>query len=348
MAPKTVPVILLGLGHVNRGWLQILKTHAQAIATDPGIRFSIVAVADSSGIASHHDGYDPDELIALKKNKRSVRELKGFLPGVPSSEIARHAQASLMIESSPGNIHTGQPGLDAARLALQKGMDVVFANKAPLIFAYDELHALASNNGRKIKFSATVCGGLPVVNVIQRDLRLARIQSVRGIFNATTNFILRELENGGDMDAAVKEAQRIGAAEADPSHDIDGHDSANKLFIVMKAAGLFKGSINDIQVSGIRNLRADQLSLSTNEGKKLKLVAEAVIDPEGNWRLTVGPKEVEATSFLGTCDGWEMGIEIESDLYEKVYLKNYEAEPTGTSAAVMRDVLHTVTIDNDW
>lgn len=175
--------------------------------------------------------------------------------------------------------------------------------------------------------------------MIQRDLRLARILSVRGIFNATTNFILRELEKGGDMDAAVKEAQRIGAAEADPSHDIDGHDSANKLFIVMKAAGLFKGSIHDIHVSGIRDVCAEQLSNARQAGKKIKLIAEATPDAQGGWHLSVLPREVDTTSFLGTCDGWEMGIEIASDLYEKVYLKNYEAEPTGTSAAVMRDVL---------
>ncbi len=339
MAPKIVPVILFGLGHVNRGWLEIWKAHAPHIAADPGIRFKIVAVADSSGVAVSNDGYDADELIKLKKDKGSVRTLNGFLPGVPSSEIVNHVQASVMIESSPGNLIDGQPGLNAARLALQKGMHVVFANKAPLIFAYDELHSLSSSNRRQIRFSATVCGGLPVVNVIQRDLRLARILSVRGIFNATTNFILRELEKGGDMDAAVKEAQRIGAAEADPSHDIDGHDSANKLFIVMKAAGLFKGSIHDIHVSGIRDVCAEQLSNARQAGKKIKLIAEATPDAQGGWHLSVLPREVDTTSFLGTCDGWEMGIEIASDLYEKVYLKNYEAEPTGTSAAVMRDVL---------
>ncbi len=220
-------------------------------------------------------------------------------------------------------------------------MSVVFANKTPLVFAFDELSALCKKHGGKMAYSATVCGGLPVVNVLQRDLKLARVRRIRGIFNATSNFVLCQLENGGTLDKAIAEAQRLGAAEADPSHDLHGSDTANKLFIIMKSFTQFTGSIGNIRTQGIQHITSGDLATAQARGNIIKLVAEAL--PEGDqWKLSVAPAELPRTSFLGSCEGWEMGFEIETDLYEKICMKNYEADPVGTSAAVMRDCLDVI------
>ncbi|MEY4931471.1 MAG: homoserine dehydrogenase [Bacteroidota bacterium] len=295
-------------------------------------------MADSSGVAIRDDGFDYQELINLKNGKRKVRSLNGFDDRVHPTNLTERIQSDLLIESSPGNLVDGNPGLSASRKALEKGWSVVFANKAPLIFAFDELHQLSKQFGGGIAYSATVCGGLPVINVLQRDLRMASLIRLQGIFNATTNYILQELEKGGSMDEAIKEAQRLGAAEADPTHDTHGHDTANKLFIIMKSFTDFDGSIHDIEVEGIQHLHPDQLVAAKARGNKIKLVACA--DKLGSsWKLTVKPTEVAANSFLGTCDGWEMGIELQTDFYESISMKNYEADPVGTSAAVLRDAI---------
>ncbi len=333
-----IKTALLGLGNVNLGLLKILRDKRELLRSQYGVEFLITAVADSSGMAVSESGYRYEDLIALKSNKRKVRDLTGFLPDVPSDVLPLHANAELLIESSPVNLTDGNPGLSATKLALNKGWKVVLANKAPMVFAYDELHRLANEHHTRIAFSATVCGGLPVINVLRRDMAGASLRHFKGILNATTNHILKALETGGTMEEAIKEAQRVGAAEADPMHDVKGHDAANKLYIIMKSFTDFTGTIKDIETNGIQNITAEDLALARQRGNTIKLIASAI--PQGNtWKLSVKPTEVKANSFLGQCEGWEMGVEFESDLYESISMKIIEEDPLATSAAVLRDMI---------
>lgn len=335
---KVVRTVLMGLGTVNRGWLHVLLKRREEIRSLFQRDFTVVAVADSSGVAASPDGMDGEILLALKPAGRKVKDLDAFLPGRSVTDVVKEISADLVIESSPGNLVNGEPGVSVARAALSKGIHVVFANKAPLVFAFDEWMALCGTTGGRVAYSATVCGGLPVVNVLQRDLKLARVKRIRGIFNATSNFVLRELENGGTLESAIREAQRLGAAEADPTHDLNGHDTANKLYIIMKSFAGFNGTIQDIRTEGILSITAEELASARSKGGIIKLVAEAI--PAGSdWKLSVIPTILPRASFLGSCEGWEMGFEIETDLYERICMKNYEADPLGTSAAVMRDCL---------
>ncbi len=345
---KTVRLILAGLGNVNRGLLHILK-EKKHLLLESGISFKITAVSDSTGVAMNTAGFDLDELLILKSSGRKVIDLPEYTAALRTEDFAGTGIGDILIESTPANLIDGNPGLTAARNALHSGVSVVFANKTPLVFAFEELHALANSaaspyeepHGAKIAYSATVCGGLPVINVLKRDLRFAEVKSLRGIMNATSNFILNEISHGRNFDEAVREAQIIGAAEADPSYDVNGNDTANKLLIIMKTLGNFNGNINDIKISGIRDISEVDLKIASARGNTIKLIATA--KPAGrSWHLSVQPEEIPSDSFLGSCTGWEMGVEIETDLYEKIYLKNYEADPLGTSAAVLRDILELV------
>jgi homoserine dehydrogenase len=345
---KTVRLILAGLGNVNRGLLHILK-EKKHLLNQEGISFKVTAVADSTGVALHTAGFDFDELLALKSTGRKVIDLPEYTSALRTEDFAGTGIGDILIESTPANLIDGNPGLTAARNALHSGVSVVFANKTPLVFAFDELHALSRSasspyeapHGAKIAYSATVCGGLPVINVLKRDLRLVTVKSIRGIMNATSNFILNEISHGRNFEEAVREAQIIGAAEADPSYDVNGNDTANKLLIILKTLGNFKGSIQDIKINGIREVSEIDLKIAATRGNTIKLIATAVPAVNG-WELSVQPEEIPSSSFLGSCTGWEMGVEIETDLYEKIYLKNYEADPLGTSAAVLRDILDLV------
>ena len=342
---KKIKTALLGLGTVNVGLLKILIDKKDYLATVYALEYVITAVADSSGIAVRNDGFSMDELIKLKAAKSKVSDLHGYLPAINPELITDHAPVDLLIESSPVNLKTGSPGLQAAQHALSNGMNVVFANKAPLVLAFDELHAIAKNQNCRIAYSATVCGGLPVVNVLQRDLIGASLKKFKGILNATTNHILDVLEAGGSLEEGIREAQRVGAAEADPAHDISGHDTANKLFIIMKSFTHYSGSIDDIVIEGIDRITTHHISEARNRGNTLKLIAQA--EPDGTrWKLSVRPIEVNAASFLGLCKGWEMGIEFETDYYESISMKIFEEDPMATSAAVFRDAIHVSSNNN--
>jgi homoserine dehydrogenase len=246
----------------------------------------------------------------------------------------------LVLEASPVNLKTGEPGLSVARTSLQRGVPVVLANKGPLVMAFAELQALAKKNGAGIGYSATVCGALPVINIGQRDLVAADITSLAGIFNATTNFILAEMASGRSFADALGEAQRRGIAETDPTLDVEGWDTANKLVIIANSFLGVSVTLDDVAVKGIAEVTAEDLRAAREMGNTIKLVARAERNGGGGYGLSVRPTIVPLHSFLGQCDGWEMGIELQSDLYGLMFYKIWEREPLPTAAAMLRDAVN--------
>lgn len=339
---KTIDTFLIGLGNVNRNFLRILEMKATRLAQDYSIMFRIVAVADSSGVAISADGFDPATTRQFKEAGGRVRELPGYAEGFSPADVLATLRCDLVMEASPVNLTTGEPGLSATRTALRRGIAVVLANKAPLVLAYRELHDLAAATGAGLRFSATVCGALPVVNIGQRDLIAADVTRLRGIFNATTNFILAEMATGRSYTEALGEAQQRGIAETDPTLDVEGWDTANKLVIIANSVLGTNATLADVAVTGITHVTAAELMQEKGRGRTIKLLATA--ERAGNgYTLVVRPTVVSADSFLGQCRGWEMGIEIESDLYGHMFHKIWEREPLPTAAAMLRDAVNIFT-----
>ena len=313
--------------------------------------------------------------------------------------------------------------------ALMKKKSVVLANKSPLVMAWNRLQHLVkianiinsnvnnNNNGNgssdgsrtpcMMLYSATVCGGLPVVNVLGRDLlpSLANVDKIEGIFNSTSNYILTQLHNqagggscrgggaGGNsgsgqdvFENALKEAQRRGIAETDPSLDIDGWDTAYKLYIILKRLGMNEINIKDIKVTGLRDdplvgknsSLFEEICKAKENGEKIKLVASARRrknkneknekdnlnrrgDHEVNdankfsfdnisdkWEFNVRLEKVDVlkNSFIANCDNTDMAIVLKSDLFDTWYFKSDEYGVTPTSAAVLRDIITIVDEQN--
>jgi homoserine dehydrogenase len=335
---KIIDAFLIGLGNVNRSFLRILEMKRTTLAQRYGLTFRVIAVADSSGVAVNSDGFAPAAVRHLKEASGRVRELPGFAAGLSPADVLETLQCNLVLEASPVDLKTGEPGLSVARMALRRGVAVVLANKAPLVLAYRELHDLAMASGAGLRFSATVCGALPVINIGQRDLIAAEVRRLRGIFNATTNFILAEMATGRSYADALREAQQRGIAETDPSLDVDGWDTANKLVIIANSVLGIDATLADVAVTGIGHVTAADLAQEAQRGKTIKLLAMADRTNDG-YSLVVEPTGVDADSFLGQCSGWEMGIEIESDLYGRMFHKIWEREPLPTAAAMLRDAV---------
>ena len=207
------------------------------------------------------------------------------------------------------------------------------------MLAFDELHKLAETNDAGLAFSATVCGALPVINIGRRDLIAADVQSLRGIFNSTSNFILEEMAGGRSFDDALAEAQRRGIAEADPTLDVEGWDTANKLIIIANSFLGVNIGLDDVHVEGINHVTPEDLEVADRAGQAIKLLATAEMSDDG-YEFSVRPTSVTRDEFMGSCDGWEMGVEIVSDLYGKMYHKIWEREPLPTAAAMLRDAVN--------
>lgn len=340
---REIRTALIGLGNVGCSLLRILDEKQARLQDQYGLAFRLVCVADSSGVAVNPDGYHIPTTISAKKSGVPVRRMAGYWPDMePGDVFAADLECDLLFDATPVNLETGQPGLGAVRMALREGVNVVLANKAPLVLAYPELKRLARQNGTKLAYSATVCGALPVVNVGQRDLIAADIESLRGIFNSTSNFILSEMAQGGSYEDALAEAQRRGLAETDPSLDVQGWDTANKLVIIANSFLGADATLDDVAVQGITELTADALQAARADGRVIKLVASAQRDGDG-YTLSVAPTALPEDGFLAHCDGWEMGIEIHSDLYGQMYFKDREGDPLPTAAAMLRDAVNLFT-----
>jgi homoserine dehydrogenase len=281
---------LIGIGNVGRRFLQIITQKRDTLRTRLGLELTLVAAADSSGAVLCEDGLDMAQVIALKISGQGAAAYPGLgVRGLSSLDALQRSRADLLVEVSPTSLRTGEPGLSNIIWALEHGLDVVTANKGPLVLGYRRLTALAAAQHRALLFSAAVAGGLPTVNIGRRDLIAAKILRVEGIFNSTTNYILMQMDEAElSFEEALAEAQRAGVAEADPSLDIDGWDAANKLVIVANSVLGMPATLQDVEVQGIRGLTRAELLRARQAGHAIKLLATA--EPVGDaYRLTVRP-----------------------------------------------------------
>ena len=187
------------MGHVGRRLLTLLIERDDILREKYDITFTVHCVVDSSGVAVSEDGFDLVRLVELKQNGLKLRELPEFDEGLTVAGALDRVTCDILLEASPLDLDTGDPGLSNCRAALERGLHLVSANKGPIVLAYEELQGLAAGADVGILYSATFCGGLPALNIIRRDMVCGKVLGFRGIFNSTTNFILEEMLNGVTM-----------------------------------------------------------------------------------------------------------------------------------------------------
>ncbi|MBA3533997.1 MAG: homoserine dehydrogenase [Ardenticatenales bacterium] len=337
---EQVDIFLHGVGHVGRLLLMLIERQAELLAARHGLRLRVVGAVDSRGGLFVPEGIAPSALLDAKRTQGSVAALPGGVEGLTAVDCLQQAQTPLtLLESTLVELETGGPGLLAMRAALQQGHSVVSANKGPLVLAFAELEALAAHHGGGLAYSATVCGGLPAVNMGRYDLAHATILQLEGVVNSTTNYILSEMEQGRDFAVALQKAQADGIAEADPTLDVSGWDAANKLIILANSVLRQSATATDVTVCGIEAITAAQLQEAAQAGTRIKLVASAKRDEGGHYRLSVEPRALPMTHPLATMQGHQMGLWVESDINGTIFLTIIEETPEPTAAAMLRDIV---------
>ena len=326
--------ILLGFGNVGRRCIELILRGVSP-------KMTIVGISDSKGGIFCDTGLDLAKLLEHKNLSGSVVK---FTQGTTLSssqelyDLSKQHNVDIVIDVSPVDLKTGGPALPILQDALSNGIHCVLANKAPLVLDYQNLSSLAKQNQASLSFSATVCGGLPVVNVGRRDLRGAQFQRISGIFNSTSNYVLAEMEQGKTVEQAISEAQEIGIAEADPSLDIDGYDTANKLVILTNAVMGHACTLEDVELIGVGNVTKKDIDAAKETGDTIRLVATTSRnESSGVVTMSVKPTKVSMTSFFGQCSNTSMCCRFETDIFETIELKTDEKGVYPTSAAVLRD-----------
>lgn len=341
---KTIRCLLTGLGNIGRTFLEILPAREALLREQYGVELKFVGVGDSSGTAISPDGLDIAAIVALKNERRGVANLPGAgRPGGNLLEMVETTDADLLLEATPTDIETGQPGLDLVRAAFRRGRNVVMASKGALVTAFDELAASSDWNGDRTKpalrFSGAVASALPTVNLGWRDLAGSEIKSIEAVLNGTTQVMLTMMREGQSYDEALAEAQRIGVAEPDPTLDVEGWDAANKLLILANAVLRQPTKLSEMSVTGITGVTLADIEAATASGGALILLCKAERGPDGRFALTVAPTAVPAEHPFSRLGRKESGIIYESDIYGRMVALNLGQGPTGTAAAMLRDTL---------
>jgi homoserine dehydrogenase len=261
------------------------------------------------GWVADANGLDPAALL----NRAWPEPPAGRAPS-DVREWLKQARADVLLEATSLDRRTGQPAIDHLKAALESGAHAISANKGPVVHAYAELRDLARAKGRKFLFESTVMDGTPIFSMFQHSLPAVELRGFRGILNSTTNVVLTEMEKGLSLEEAVKEAQRIGVAETDPSDDLDGWDPAVKvaaLVIVLMGEPL---RLDQVEREGIRGVSPEQVRAARAAGMRYKLVCRAE-RAAGGMRASVRPEQLPMSDPLALLEGTTSALRFDMDVF---------------------------------
>ena len=249
--------------------------------------------------------------------------------------------ADLLFECTPVNYIDGQPAVDYLRMALERGMHVVSANKGPVVHAYRELTALARSRGVHYYFESAVMDGAPIFSLFRETLPAAALYGFHGILNSTTNLILTRMETGESFADAVRYAQSIGIAETDPSGDVDGWDAAVKVAALTTVLMGVPLKPQQVDRTGIRAIDSQAIERARQVGKRWKLVCMARRAGEGVIGR-VAPEMVGADSPLYGVSGTSSVIQFETDVLPGLSIVETDPGPETTAYGLLADFLNAV------
>ncbi len=314
---KSIKVGLLGIGTVGAGTFNVLKRNQEEISRRAGRAIEIVMVADL-------DVARAKELVGAQCEVVKDGNL-----------VVNNPDIDIVIELIGGY------GIakDLVLTAIANGKHVVTANKALLAIHGDEIFKAAQDKGVMVAYEAAVAGGIPIIKALREGLTANRIEWIAGIINGTTNFILSEMRDKGlDFDTVLKEAQRLGYAEADPTFDIEGVDAAHKATLMAAIAFGIPVQFDKAHVEGITKLEAVDIRYAEQLGYRIKLLGIAKRTPQGI-ELRVHPTLIPTKRLIANVEGAMNAVLVQGDAVGATlyYGKGAGAEPT--ASAVIADLV---------
>ncbi len=313
---KEIHVGIIGFGTVGKGLAYALLNQKERLLQKTGISFTLSSIADIAAKSL------PDEFSGVKLTGNAA-------------DILTDPDIDIVVELIGGM----EPAKSFILKAIEGGKHVVTANKALLSVHGREIFRAAAEKNVEVGFEASVGGGIPVIKALKEGLVANRINYIEGIMNGTANYILSQMTNHGTPFVEVlQEAQRLGYAEADPTYDIEGIDTAHKLAILMTIAYGKNVQLSDITVEGISNIEPIDIRFAKKFGFRIKLLAISRNHGD-NVEARVHPTMVPENHMLATINGAYNGIQFQGDTVGDVLLYGQGAGMMPTGSAVAADVV---------
>ena len=308
---------IAGLGTVGAALFRILSTRHNALAEVCGREIVVTAVS------------------ARDKSRDRGIDLSNVTWFDDPVELATNGDIDVFVELIGGEGGAAHASVTAA---LDRGLHVVTANKALLARHGVDLAERAEKKGVLLNFEAAVAGGIPVIKALRESLTGNAITRVYGILNGTCNYILTRMQKEGlGFAECLKEAQRLGYAEADPAFDIEGYDTAHKLAILTSLAFGTKVAADEVYVEGITNISIDDIRAADELGYRIKLLGVAQRTASGI-EQRVHPTMVPTHSMIAQVDGVTNAVTIEADILGELMLSGPGAGGDATASAVLGDL----------
>ena len=315
--PVPLRVALAGLGTVGGGVAELLRRNAEVISQRAGRPVQLVAVADLDQAKAR--GLTGPDCRAFSD---ALEMLAAVKPDVLVELIGGHGYAKTLVLG-----------------AIEAGVHVVTANKALLAVHGNDIFPLAEARGVQVGFEASVAGGIPIIKALREGLAANEIESVAGIINGTTNFILSEMRDKGlGFDEVLAQAQKLGYAEADPTFDVEGVDAAHKITLLAAIAFGMPLAFDRAYVEGIRGLASIDIRHAEELGHRIKLLGITRRRPEGV-ELRVHPTLVPAKRLLANVEGAMNAVLVNGDAVGHTLYYGKGAGSAPTASAVVADLI---------
>jgi homoserine dehydrogenase len=324
---KTHKIAIAGLGGVGRATASLLLSRRARYREIYDADVRLVAVCGSRSGLIGADGLKEEQLGKLQD-------------GLSGPALIDESGADILIEAGPSNFRTGGPGLAYIRSALAAGRDAIVISKGALVHSGRELREMAQASGAMLKLSGAAAAALPTIDLVEHSLKGCEVLAVEGILNATTNYLLDAMTTRGiGFDAALREAQEGGFAEADPRNDTEGWDTACKLLIIANFGLGADLKMGDLIVEGIQSVTSERIEAWRGQGLVPKLVGR-LSRVNGNISAEVGITAYPLSHPFANVRGKDKAIRIVTDAMGETIAIGSGKEPLATAAAALKDLEH--------
>lgn len=331
---------VIGYGVVGRALINLINDKRMYL-NEEGLEIQVNYIIGRKGGIYNSKGIDLKDFIDFGAGERDITKYPhGGSEEVSFKTMLKNRGVDVVIELTPTNKETGEPAMTHIRTSLECGINVVTANKGPIVLAYKQLKAIAVKNGVQLGIGCTTGGALPSINGGLMDFAGSDILSIEGVLNGTTNFIIEEMENTGiNYIDALKKAQALGIAETDPSLDVEGFDTATKLLILTNVLMNEQMSFKDITVQGITKITPDDINNCLKEGTKYKLIGRT-IKKNGQIYMTVKPEKLNSAHPLYGVNGKNKAVRYISDTLGELTLIGGASGLIPAAASILRDLIN--------
>ena len=325
-----VKLAIIGIGVVGFQMLKIIDSNVSNYKNDYGVEIKVTHVFEIDGALINENGLDLKEIIESK----NFRKLDVWTPNVKAKDLIPTINAEIVAEITPVNPNTGEPALSHIMVALENGKHIVTSNKGPFYLKYKELKAVAKKSNVTFGFESTVMSAVPCI-ATHKSLAGNKINKIAAVLNGTSNYILtRMADEGLEFNLALKEAQELGYAEADPTLDIEGYDAAGKLVILANHLMGWDKTIKDVKISGITKVNKNMIELAKRDHMVIRHLG---IAKDGE--LEVSLKLISEKSPLA-LSGTSNGVWLDTELAGEIILTGRGAGGSEAAAGILADIIN--------